>query len=283
MKINSLKDINTDRIFKAFSRAFEDYDIQLNKEQLSDMLNRRGFVPKLSFAVFEGDEIVAFTLNGIGVFNGTKTAYDTGTGTVKEFRGRGLATKIFEHSISYLKKENIEQYLLEVLQHNTKAVSVYKKLGFEVSREFNYFVQVNENIHVGKGEVNIPCIIKQIQLNDIKLVNGFWDFYPSWQNSFDSINRVPEDFRLLGAYLQERLIGYCIFAPKSGDVTQIAVDKQHRRKGIASILLKEALKHNLYNSVKVINTDVTCNSITRFLNFHNIALKGKQFEMIKKL
>ena len=84
-----------------------------------------------------GNKIVAFTLNGIGYFNRIPTAYDTGTGTLKNYRGKGLATKIFEYSIPYLKSANVKQYLLEVLQYNTKAVSVYRKLGFEVIREFN--------------------------------------------------------------------------------------------------------------------------------------------------
>ena len=50
------------------------------------MLIRRGYVPKLSFAAFDNGKIVAFTLNGIGMFNGIRTAYDTGTETVKEYR-----------------------------------------------------------------------------------------------------------------------------------------------------------------------------------------------------
>lgn len=47
------------------------------------MLPRRGYEPRLSFAVFDEGRIVAFTLNGIGLFNGVKTAYDTGPGRQK--------------------------------------------------------------------------------------------------------------------------------------------------------------------------------------------------------
>lgn len=283
MEIKPLKNISFDRIYNAFSCAFEDYEMQLNKEQLFVMLNRRGFVPESSFAAFEDDNIVAFTFNGIGSFNGIKTAYDTGTGTVKEFRGRGLATQIFEHSIPFLKKENIKQYLLEVLQHNTKAVSVYKKLGFEVSKEFNYFVQQNEEVDSGDEKLDSSYIIQPTELSSLISVSDFWDFSPSWQNSFDSIKRKPEDFVVFGAFTEQKIVGYCVLEPNSGDITQIAVDKQYRRIGIASFLLKEALKHNLYDSIKIINTDVRCGSITGFLESRNITAKGKQFEMIKEL
>ena len=124
MQIKSLSQTDFSTIFKAFKQAFADYELQLNEIQLQTMLKRRGFNPDLSFAAFDNDEIVSFTLNGIGNFNGIPTAYDTGTGTLKEYRGQGLATQIFEHSIPYLKEAGIQQYLLEVLQHNTKAASV---------------------------------------------------------------------------------------------------------------------------------------------------------------
>ncbi|MGD9978112.1 MAG: GNAT family N-acetyltransferase [Bacteroidales bacterium] len=283
MKIKSLRNIGFDKIFEAFSRAFEDYEIQLNFGQLETMLKRRGFVPELSFAAFEGDTIVSFTLNGIGSFNGIPTAYDTGTGTVKEFRGRHLASKIFEHSIPHLKGENVEQYLLEVLQHNTNAVYIYKKIGFEVSRELNYFVQRNDKITIKPIISDSQYTIQQAALEDCKAQHRFWDFYPSWQNSFDSIYRKPEDFLVFGAFFNQSLVGYCIFEPNSGDITQISIDRQHRRKGVGSLMLKEALKFNLHGSTKIINTDVNCDSITKFLESSSIAIKGKQFEMIKKI
>ncbi|HNW83744.1 MAG TPA: GNAT family N-acetyltransferase, partial [bacterium] len=222
MEIRSLNDVSFGKISEAFMRAFKDYDIQINSEQLSIMLRRRGFVPHLSFAAFEGEDIVAFTLNGIGNFCGKQTAYDSGTGTVEEFRGRGLATEIFQFSIPYLKNSGIKQYLLEVLQHNSKAVSVYKKLGFEVRREFNYSFQKNENISF-KHAASLPeLVLKEIDLAFCRTGDVFCDFEPSWQNSFEAIDRKPDDFRILGAFSDEKFIGYCIIEMRSGDIPQIA-------------------------------------------------------------
>lgn len=133
MEIRSLADTDFDTLYEAFSQAFADYEVQINGAQLRRMLKRRGFDARLSFAAFDGDRIAAFTLNGIGNYDGLPTAYDTGTGTLEAYRGQGLATRIFEHSIPYLKEAGIGRYLLEVLQHNTKAVSVYRKLGFDVT------------------------------------------------------------------------------------------------------------------------------------------------------
>ncbi len=283
MQIKSLTNVHFDTIFKAFNRAFADYELQLNAEQLQIMLKRRGFMSELSFAAFENEEIVSFTLNGIGVFNDISTAYDTGTGTCKEYRGQGLATKIFEHSIPYLKEAGITQYLLEVLQHNTKAVSVYRNLGFEVTREFHYFEQQNNAIHTKTKSSDMVSEIKNITLGACQSVSTFWDFYPSWQNSFESIQRCAEDFIYLGAFVGDKLVGCAIFEPVSGDLTQIAVMSAYRRKGIGANLLKELFKQNKNNALKVINTDITCDSITHFLKAKNLELRGMQFEMKKVL
>ena len=283
MEIKSLEKTSFDTIYKAFSQAFAEYEFQRNKEELQTMLKRRRFNPDLSFAAFDGDEIVAFTLNGIGLFNGIPTAYDTGTGTLKAYRGKGLATQIFEYSIPYLREAKVEQYLLEVLQHNTNAVSVYLNLGFETTREFNYFIRKNEDVHHEINIVEIPCSIKPIEIEKLSAMSDFLDFHPSWQNSFESIRRTSEDFVSLGAFIGQKLVGYCVFEPVEGDITQIAVNKQYRRKGIATLLLHEIIKLNKKDTIKVVNTDVLCTSITDFLKTKNMTVAGKQFEMIKKI
>src|SRR5574344_243593 len=283
MEIKSLGKIDFKTIFSAFSNAFANYDIQLNADELKTMWKRRGFNPDLSFAAFEGENIVAFTLNGIGNFNGMKMAYDTGTGTLKEYRGQGLATKIFEYSIPYLKEANINHYLLEVLQHNEKAISVYRKIGFKVTREFNYFVWKNEELKNEIKNSDIRHSIELFNMDEYDLISDFWDFYPSWQNSFESIRRAREDFICLGVFSNKKLIGYCIFEPNSGDITQIAVSKAYRRNGIASMLLHEMSRLNQNPKTKLINTDVACSSIIDFLKSKNIEITGKQFEMIKEI
>ena len=142
IEIKNLEGISFEQIYTAFKSAFSDYEISVDKTELKSMLKRRGFNPALSFGAFYDDNIVAFTFNGIGkYYNGKLTAYDTGTGTRKEFRGQGLAKRIFTHSMPFLKNAGIENYLLEVLQHNKRALKIYESLGFEILREFNFFTQ----------------------------------------------------------------------------------------------------------------------------------------------
>lgn len=282
IQIKSLDSIKFESLFSVFKEAFSDYEMQVNEKELQVMLGRRGFEPSLSYGLFVDDELKSFILNGIGNFYGEKTAYDTGTGTLKEYRGKGYASKIFRYSLPFLKEAGVSQYLLEVLQHNTNAVSVYKKLGFEVSREFNYFIQDSSQVQIPARVLPSGYEIREVSCMELDNVDCYGDFNPSWQNSIDAVMRRVEDFRFFAALYLDKLVGYCIFEPSSGDVSQIAVAETHRRKGIASALLTEALKANRHNNIKIVNTDIACTNITGFLSYCGIQLKGKQFEMVKK-
>lgn len=281
--IQSLAHLNANQIFTVFSEAFKDYDMQLNQPELETMISRRGFVPELSFGAFVDDRLVSFTLNGIGFFNGLKTAYDTGTGTIEAFRGNGLASRVFRHSIPELRKAGVRQYLLEVLRHNTSAVSVYRKQGFRESREFNYFVEKAEKLSLDKYRLPANCQIRPIDLSWKEQMAACQDFYPSWQNSFESVERRLPDFRMWGAFVNEKLAGYCIFEPNSGDITQIAVHKDFRNQNLASCLLSEAIKINSHQNLKLINTDTNCKGITRWAGSIGLTLRGTQFEMVKEI
>jgi ribosomal protein S18 acetylase RimI-like enzyme len=281
--IRSLEKASNDTLFEAFQEAFKDYEMQLSQAELLKMLHRRGFTPKLSFGAFSGEKLVSFTFNGTGRFNTHLTAYDTGTGTIEEYRGKGLASRIFEYSIPHLKGAGISQYLLEVLQHNSTAVSLYRKLGFEVSREFNYFTASSKQLRLPSIGPDSNFRILPADLSEKVRMSSFWDHPPSWQNSFDAVERSPEDFLILGAYSDDKLVGYCIFEPGSGDITQIAVGKRYRRKGIASLLLLEAIQANQYDSVKAINYLTDQTDFSHLMDSFEISKKGQQFEMIKQL
>lgn len=283
MEIRNLKNVDIQIIFDAFEQAFSDYEVEFNKEQVRAMLKRRGFNSELSFAAFEGHKIISFTLNGVGSYNDVATAYDTGTGTLKAYRGKGMAQEIFKYSIPYLKEAGIKQYLLEVLQHNPAAISVYTKLGFKITREFNYFRQEKSKVRNEIRERNCLCKIEPIEVNSILSASEFCDFYPSWQNSLDSIKRAGDDLVCLGAFTPSGIVGYCVVEPNSGDLTQIAVDHPFRRKGVAAYLFEEALHLVKADIIKILNTDISCSSITSFLQNRNINVIGRQYEMINQL
>jgi ribosomal protein S18 acetylase RimI-like enzyme len=283
IEIKSLKTVGYDELFEAFSAAFADYELQLSYTQLRKMLDRRGYLPELSFGAFDDNALISFTCNGTGIYNNKKTAYDTGTGTVKSYRGQKLAGSIFQHSLPYLREAGITQYLLEVLKHNPAAISVYTKQGFEVTREFSYFIEPLENILIDKLLKNNEIKIIDGGIDDILPLSDWCDFEPSWQNSFASIERQPGSFVIKIAIHDEIPVGYCVFEPCSGDITQIAVDRNFRRRGAGSALLAEALKICSANEIKLINTDNHQPGIGCWAEYAGLKRKGEQYEMILQL
>lgn len=283
MDIRSLQHMNSDQRYQAFRQAFVDYEMQLNQEELDQMLQRRGFVPALSFGAFDQDRLVAFTFNGIGSFGGKKTAYDTGTGTLPEYRGQGLATQIFNHSIPWLKKAGIKLYLLEVLQHNEGAVKLYQKLGFEATREFRYFMQQKAELVLHPSTLSSEYLIADAEIRRLIGNHNFSDFIPSWQNSNDSILRGFRSFRAQAVYHQKKVIAYCIYEPASGDVTSLAVAREHRRKGLGTSLLAAVIRDIPADVVKVINIPADAEEVLSFLSACHFRPTGKQFEMVKIL
>jgi len=283
IQIKSLENTTFDQLYEAFSNAFAEYEVQQTADQLNVMLQRRGFKPELSLGAFDEGRLVSFTCNGIGKFKGTETAYDTGTGTLKEYRGKGLAGQIFQYSLPFLRQAGVKQYLLEVLKHNNSAISVYRKQGFEIVREFSYFTVERINISSRKRQKGNDISITTADLNTINRMNSWFDFEPSWQNSFESVGRQVEGFVIKAANVDNSPVGYCIFEPLSGDITQIVVQSQYRRKGIATALLDEVLMDCKSMGVKLINTDNQYPAINEWAVSVRLIKRGEQFEMMLKL
>jgi ribosomal protein S18 acetylase RimI-like enzyme len=281
--IRSLANTSFDELYACHIEAFKDYPFQWTKEALQKTIHRRGYDPSLSFGAFHNDTLVAFTWNGTGDFNGMKTAYDTGTGTIEEHRGKGLASKIFEYSIPFFKEAGIEQYILEVLEENEKAFSVYRKQGFEVSRKFDCFRTNSSEWDLPPHELKERVTLKEIDLGYQPQMEALIDFPLSWQNRFGALRRNLGDFTILGAFQNERLVGYGITEPGSGDISQLAVEKSSRRKGIGSFILAELKKLNKADIAKVINIESTEKGIIDFVTRNGIPKIVSQFEMIKHL
>jgi len=281
--IHSLKNYSGNMLFQAFREAFRDYEMQLDRQGLERMLRRRGFDPALSFGAFDNGKLVAFTFNGTGRFQDQGTAYDTGTGTISAYRGRGLAKEIFNHSIPHLKKAGIRQYLLEVLQHNTGAVALYRKLGFEVTREFYYYKGRAVRPVSNRGLLAKGYDIETIPAEKIIELPDFSDFHPSWQNSRQSIQRGLDQFGSLAATMNGKTVGCCIFERSTADITEMAVSPEHRRKGIGSSLLAKALDACTTDDMQVINIPVDAAGAAGFLASCGLRPTGKQFEMIRRL
>lgn len=283
--IKNLVSTPIEQIHKSFLKAFSDYQVkmQLSLEEFSvHMLTRRGLCRELSFGVFEDDELVGITLNGLRDWSGKRTVYDICTGFVPEQRGKGLAKQVFEAMMPHLKTANVKQYLLEVLQDNTPAITLYKKAGFGVTREFACYRGDVAQMDFSKATL-CPFEIREVKDPEWNLYPTFWNFQPSWQNSIDSIKSVLQHSKIFHAVDGESCVGYGIMVPARGDVPQLTVHPSYRRKKIGSALLKRLVESSSTGQVALINNENTEESVPRFLESVRCPIFLPQFEMMKDL
>jgi ribosomal protein S18 acetylase RimI-like enzyme len=278
--IRTLQHLSPQELYEAFNLAFFDYKRSWTRSEFGNMLERRGYSAAHSYGAFEEKQLVSFILNGCGNLHGRKAAYDTGTGTIAEYRGKGLTKEIFIVCEAALRTEGFETYVLEVLQDNAKAISIYKKAAFGISREFNYYFQADPTI---VGAKTPPAKIGTIHLGEIAEWQPMLDSPPSWQNNYESLERVRERLQIIGAFIGTKLAGFGVIEPSSGDIPQVYVLKESRRKGIGSMLLRELIQRNNSRVIRILNIESGCETVNAFLAYHHIGISGKQYEMVKSL
>lgn len=282
IEIRPLSSVTIDCVLDAFQQAFGDYAVSFSREEIKSMLVRRGYTPELSFGAFAGDTIASFLLNGHGLYGGISTCYDCGTGTLPGYRGHGLAGRLFQESLPALKRAGVEQYLLEVLTTNTPAINIYRKAGFEISADYACYNQEVSALTLFKP-CNINIDIRPGDAGDIGRMTSLCDFSPSWQNDAESIRRGEASLEIRIAYCDREPVGYCVFDPKSGDVSQIAVSQKYRRQGVATALLSSVVATASTSKVKVLNVAAGCSSLKGFLAYANFNEGLSQYAMVKHI
>lgn len=279
-KYKTLEGTDIEIIHKAFVEAFSDYQVKMELPlwKLQQMLQRRGYIPEKSMGAFKEDILVGFILNGYRRWNGKQTVYDTGTGVVPEFRKQGLTTNMFFKTVEMLKKEGIEQYLLEVIKTNTAAFELYKKQGFEITRSFSCY-----RLDKSKYKTDTTYRAEHVEgftPAEWEQFTKFWDVQPSWQNSIDSINASPETFSYSVVRSDNTIAAYGVIEKKTGDIPQLGVAKDYRRKGIASSLLADLIKSTESEKISVINVEDKADTVKGFLSASGFEHFIDQYEMI---
>lgn len=281
-KYVTLENIDIETIHDTFTSAFSDYQVKIDLPlwKFQNMLQRRGYGSDISIGAFNEQHMVGFVLNGVRKWDGMPTVYDMGTGIVSAYRKQGITTSMLSNIKEVLKEKGITHYLLEVIQSNTSAVQLYTKQGFEITRRFACF-QLDKPSFRPMTTYKVEHLEKFDEKTWHDLID-FWDFLPSWQNSVDSVNAVPDAFVYAVVRLEDTLVGYGIIDKRTGDIPQIAVSKLHRRQGIARSILSDLVQNTESNKISLINVDdastITMTSL-QALGFENVI---SQYEMILK-
>ena len=265
-------------LYDCFLEAFSDYqvDMQMSREQFEQRITRDGVRLEFSAGAFDNGKMIGFNMIGAGLWQGKQTAYDAGTGVIPEYRGRSVAKELFSFMGPRLYEFGIAQYLLEVLSENERALALYRKLGFVETR---VLAVLRSDEPVTRWSELPDVSIRAVEEPDWTLFESFWDGYPSWQNSSRAVERVVERV-IMGAYVDGNCVGYGVVFRPSGNLMQLAVAREYRRRGIGSRILA-ALSPN--ETLKVNNIDESLKGTLAFFEANKFKIVLKQYEMVNSL
>lgn len=270
-------------IHKTFLKGFADYIIkfELTERQFQNHITLNAVDLDRSAGCFDADQPVGVSLNGFGDWEGKATVYDAGTTVIPEYRRRGVSRSMFEWMIPLFADEGYKQFLLEVITHNDPAVRLYEMLGFRRTREL-LLLEAEPTVSLDRPSP-ADVDIREIHRHEDIPFALFWDGKPSWQNSLDAIERSIQMKRLLGAFIGDECVGYIIFSAGVGRLAQLAVHRDHRRKGIASRLLLEMQRDAPGQKLHVINLDEAMTESVVFFQNRGFTKVLAQFEMARDL
>lgn len=262
-------------LMETFNAAFADYVIPfaMTNEDLQAKITSENISLELSAGMFSGERLVGFILIGTDETENETVAYNAGTGVIPEFRGQHLTEKMYGSLFPMLAEKGIRHHQLEVITQNEKAVRVYEKIGFRKHRTVNCF----------KGNIIAPARDTGVAIMPIGYPipesGPFRDFSPTFQNSGNTILRAKGQHRFLGAFLNEKLVGFVVFSEANARIKQFGVTKDFRRKRIGHQLFYEVQKIVGNRAISLINVDGSYSAGIDFLQNIGLAMTVRQFEM----
>jgi ribosomal protein S18 acetylase RimI-like enzyme len=269
IEIRRLTETSKEEIYQAFTEAFQNYVIPIvfNQEATLARWELAGVRYDLSFGAFIDSRLVAFVLHT----SSDKTLYNFGTGVVPEYRGRHLIELIYQQ---IEKIPDFNSYLLEVIQENTKAYHLYKKLGFIESRKLHS--------HQGQLTIEVPedtalnySILKLAyddELSKIQLYN------PSFENAKVTTLKNPEFYERHEIRDDSELLAYAIYCPTQLGLKEVGA-KDDYEKNLDRLFLKMKLNHE---RLRIMNIDEKAQSFHQYLTTRGLFKFVTQYEMIKK-
>lgn len=241
-------------------------------EALMSMNTTRGVDYRASLCAMDGNRMVAFILNSIGIWERKQTAYIIGTGIVPEYRPTALSRELFIKVKELLKKIGFQQFMLDVAIANEKALELYRNLGFEETRRFVSMILSGHPLSVVKQSIQIDEAPREKWTELRSLMIEDHALQPSWLNTWETFYRMPEAYSVVYSSIVGEVAGVVIYSKDSGEIHQLWVNSKWRASGVASALLANVAE-NSYSGGKLVwhNIDVKAKDILNFL-------RGRGFE-----
>lgn len=271
------------QMHRSFVEAFSSYQVsmKMSREAFEDrMLFKLNINFDLSPGVFSGDKLVGFIFQTINEYEGKVAAYNGGTGVIPGYVGNGLTAKLYDFITPALLANGVEKCVLEVLTDNEQAINAYSKAGFEKTKTFQCLMLKDG---VLKRNENESFDIKQVSDFSMEEYSSICEISAGMLDQLSQVKYHLNKESILEYRKEGVLIGYAIFQPINGRITQLAVSKVHRRRGIATALIKYAHRLSESKTLSVLNLETKEEGMIQFFEKLGFIRDLQQYEMQKTL
>lgn len=287
MEYKYLTNTPIETIQRCMQESFADYQLDMSYMTIKVMSHRNAICrnnPDCSVGAFDGSKMIGFLNVGIDKYNNELVAFDGGTGVTKEYRGQGVAGKMFAKSVEALKQRKVRKFLLEVLQPNKSAIRAYEKEGFSISRNFKcYDIAINNFKEV---DSELPGMeIKNISISELEKYWYFIKYPTSWEHMLSGLKAVENDIIIRASFQKNVCMGFIVYTPYLCWITAIGINPEYND----NTLMVGYLISNLFKNIQPSRPKISMNNLMEEDKLNNILIKlgfenpVDQYEMIAKI
>lgn len=266
MKIKNLAFTPVDEVLTSFLATFKNYFVELPTDKSyweKRFINAR-VDWELSYGMFDGEKLVGYIINAVDNHLGYLTAYNTGTGVLKEYRGRGIVDSLYEHALPLLKDRGIEKCLLEVICENERAIKVYERIGFRSTRSLRSFTGTTP-------EVPSENTLQKCHFSQAIDSGLYKSKHYSWDNTAEAVAMMSEEVQTWCIGNKISPDAYLVI-DKTGNILQLESkdDNYEWLLGSAAVIAKD---------VKLKNVDSERTELIKTLQIWHFSNPVNQYEM----
>lgn len=231
----------------AWNKGFSDYYVQMSLS-VDDFVNRistLGLSPTHSIVAWADGEPVGIILNGFRQLGGKRVAWNGGTCVAPAYRKQGVGRAMLATALQIYREEGAQIALLEAFRQNTRAISLYEELGYQITDRLLFLQTTEPTILSPFAPQDGPYQIKHGIPADVQRLPFYQSNVPwqtQWQMMRDGEAVLVQDER-------GETVGYALYKrafDEAGKVTTITlcqcVSVENERTA-AEAILRCALQH----------------------------------------
>ena len=208
VQIKTLSECTLEQAVEAWNKGFEGYhfDMTTTPEAFAKRMEQEGLSKELSVVAFDGQRPVGLVLNGIRQSGGRTVGWNGGTGVAVDWRKKGVGVQLMEKTLGILEEYGVEVATLEAISSNTKAIELYKKMGYEIVDELHFMKldgEVEKKGKTGSSQYELRPADPE-EIGALPIYRGDFPWQIQWQS-------VRDGEGVIAFNGEQEAMGYALF------------------------------------------------------------------------